>query len=274
MLRFNHHENDWLLGFPHATGLALKDKFLAHLMHRNVAMITSAFLTSIKRKEKGFTVAFTVAAQQHQINADFLVIASGTRPYAPTELLKLAASYPDRVFIGAGELRVADFTPEKHVAILGGGDNAFENAYHLAAMGSQVDIYYRSLPRARREWIERCMSMPNIQLHPSTTTSQYEANKSGISFLANGVPTKADAIAVMYGYQSNADTIEAIAPWLKSTLNRNGFIRVNEYQQTEIPHLYAIGDVTDRPLPCLPSAIGQGSIAAKAIMLDAEGILP
>lgn len=274
MLRFNHHVNDWLLGFPRATGHALKDRFMEHLLHRNTAIITSALPTSIGLEEKGFSIAFTASAQQHRIDTDFLVIASGTRPRAPMGLMRLAANFPDRVFIGTGELCVDDFAPEKHIAIFGGGDNAFENAYHLAARGSKVDIYCRSLARARREWIERCKTLPNILLHHNTITSQYAANGSGVSFLANDAPIEADVIAVMYGYEPNADTLKEIAPWLEPTINQEGFIRVNEYQQTQIPHLYAIGDVTDRPLPCLPSAIGQGSVAAKAIMLDAEGMLP
>ncbi|NCN23355.1 MAG: hypothetical protein GW921_04255, partial [Gallionella sp.] len=61
--------------------------------------------------------------------------------------------------------------------------------------------------------------------------------------------------------------------WLDTAINEKGFIKVNVYQQAPIERVYAIGDVTDRPLPCLPSAIGQGSLAAKAIVLDAEGML-
>jgi len=274
MLRFNHHDNDWLLGFPHATGHAIRDKFTEHLQHRNISTILSALPTAIELGEKGFSIAFSIATQRHQIDADFLVIASGTRPRAPMELMGLAASFPDRFFIGAGDLRIENFAPGMHVAILGGGDNAFENAYHLASNGIKVDIYYRSGTRACREWINRCKLLPNILTYPDTITGQYVVDGNHVSFLANDKPVKVDALAVMYGYEPNTGTLKEIAPWLEPAINKEGFIKVNEYQQTPIQNLYAIGDVTDRPLPCLPSAIGQGSVAAKAIILDAEGMLP
>lgn len=274
MLRLNHHDNDWLLGFPDSTGHAIRDSFLSHLQHRDISIVTSALPTAIARDEGGFAVSFSVSNQQQQIHADFLVIASGTRPRAPVELLSLAAAFPDKFLVGAGELRIDNIPPGAHIAMLGGGDNAFENACQLASRGVSVDVYYRAEARARREWIERCSAMPNIILHPHTSTGDFALDGDKVSFLAGSKPQQADALVVMYGYEPNTETLKEIAPWLKQAMNKEGYIQVNNYQQTSIPHLYAIGDVTDRPLPCLPSAIGQGSVAAKAIMLDAEGMLP
>lgn len=273
MLRFNHHDNDWLLGFPRATGCSIKDRFMQHLHERNLSIVTSALPTSIVREGVGYGIAYTILGRRRQLNADFLVIASGTRPRAPIELESLAASFPDLFLVGAGELCIDRFVEGQHVAILGGGDNAFENAFHLASRGIEVDVYYRAKTSARHEWIARCDLLSNIRLHSDTITSQYAKVGNKVSFFANELPRQADVLAVMYGYQPNTETLIGMGPWLKPAINKEGFIKVNDYQQTVIPHLYAIGDVTSRPLPCLPSAIAQGSIAAKAIMLDAEGML-
>lgn len=273
MLRFNHHGNDWLLGFPGETGQSIGDKFLDHVRRRKINIITSALLTSIDNAGSGFTVNFTVQAQQNRVDAEYLVISSGTRPRSPAEFMMLASQFPDKFLIGAGDLCVDSFSPGQHVAILGGGDNAFENAYHLAQQGIGVSIYFRSKARARREWLIRCSESGNISIHPHTTVGQFVLSGKKACFLANGEIQTADAVAVMYGYEPNTDALREIAPWIGAAIGENGFMKVNAYQQTPIRHLYAIGDVTDRPFHCLPSAIGQGSTAAKAIVLDHEGII-
>ena len=324
MLCFNHHDNDWLLGFPGATGLSILQQFMAHLSQHDFPVITSAALTGLRQDGDGFVVAyaargrtqeqdlrkqgcasgsvtgqnvlpepFCVSREEDKVSqagevvraaADFLVIASGMRPRAPLELTALAAQAPQSCLIGAGELRLDAFAPGQRVAILGGGDNAFENAHHLARRGVKVDLYYRGQPRARREWRDRCAALsPDITLHPQTVTAEFAARgngekgkegATGVVFRANGAPRYADALAVMYGYQPNTDTLARLAPWLGAALDGEGFVQVDEYQRTGIARLYAIGDVTNRPLPCLPSAIGQGSVAAKAIVLESEGRLP
>lgn len=274
MLRFNHHRNDWLLGFSESTGRSIGDRFLEHIRHKNIDIVTSVLITSISHVAERFAINFTDSEYAKQVGVDYLVIASGTHPRAPIDLVKLASQFPDNFFIGAGELRVDSFTAGQHVAMLGGGDNAFENAYHLAQRGVSVDIYYRAKICARCEWVARCQTVQNITIYSHTAVSQFSMSGTKVCFLANNEPRQVDAAVVMYGYEPNTDALRKIAPWLNAAINENGFIKVNTYQKTPINRLYAIGDVTDRPFPCLPSAIGQGSTAARAIALDIEGMLP
>lgn len=274
MLRFNHHRNDWLLGFPDATGLSIRERFVEHLQHHDFPVVTSAPVTALRQSGTGFVAAYPESGRTREIEADFLVVATGTRPRVPVELEALALYSPDKCIVGAGELRVGDFAAGQRVAILGGGDNAFENACHLAQRGVSVDVYYRGEARARREWQSRCAAMPGIALHPRTMTRQFAEQGNGVVFLANDESRHADVVVVMYGYEPNTDTLVNLAPWLGAAVDEHGFVRVDARQRTGIARLYAVGDVTDRPLPCLPSAIGQGSVAAKAIVMESEGAAP
>jgi thioredoxin reductase len=275
MLRLNHHANDWLLGFPGATGLSIRERFMEHLSHHDFPVVTSVSLNGLRRSGEGFSVSYFAGGRAQEAAADFLALASGMRPRAPAELAALAASDPKKFIISAGGLCVDDFSRGQRVAILGGGDNAFENACDLARRGAQIDIYYRGQARARREWQNRCAAMPaRIALHPRTATSRFAAREGGVSFCANGERRFADAVVVMHGYEPNTDALIALAPWLGEVMDEEGFVKVDEYQRTGMARLYAVGDVTNRPLPCLPSAIGQGSVAAKAIVLESEGMLP
>lgn len=271
MLRFNHQRNDWLLGFPEATGLSIRERFLAHVDRHDFSIFTSAQLSSLRRGRQSFDVSIFRDGRSEEISADFLVIASGTHPRAPAELLALSSSYPERCRIGAGELHVEDFVAGQRVAILGGGDNAFENAWLLGQRGVDVDIYFRGEVRARDQWRVRCSAMSEkIVLHSQADLGRFVATTDGVEFLVNDVPHRADVVVVMYGYAPNTGVLRRLAPWMDVVLNDEGFVVVDEYQRTAIARLYAIGDVTARPLPCLPSAIGQGSVAAKAIVIEAE----
>ena len=275
MLRINHHLNDWLLGFPDATGLSIRERFMQHLGRHDFPVVTSASITCLQRNGSGFVVGYSGAGGKQETGVEFLVIANGTRARAPLELTVLAADFPKKCFIGAGALRIDDFSAGQRVAILGGGDNAFENACLLARRGVSVDIYYRGETRARREWQQYCAAASSgVSLHPHTATSRFSVQKEGVHFFADDKPAQADAVVVMYGYEPNTDGLINLAPWLNEVIDTEGFIKVNEYQRTGIAHLYAVGDVTNRPLPTLPSAIGQGSVAAKAIVLESEGMLP
>lgn len=274
MLRFNHHPNDWLLGFPDSTGQLIGDKFLKHIQAKEINLFTSAKLLSVFQKNTGFEVRFEQARKSHSIDAQYLVLAAGTRPFAPTTLEALSIQCPEYICIGAGALSMEQVGNKTTVAVLGGGDNAFENAYQLAQRGVQVAIYCRANISARHEWVSRCVNTPNIVIYSNTVTEQFLVSQKNIHFLANEKRQTVDYVVVMYGYQPNTDTLLATMPWLQTTLNDKGFIKVNTYQQTTINRLYAVGDISDLPLPCLPAAIGQGSVAAKAIALDTEGMLP
>lgn len=268
MLRCNHHANDWLLGFPDATGLGIAEKFLQHLQNKKIQLITSVELSSIEVTAQGFSVGFSSPTVTAEIACASLVLATGMRPRCNDELRNLAYAYPEKFIIGAGALHLEDFAANQRVAILGGGDNAFENAYLIAKRGGRVDVYCRAEVRARDEWQSRCRTMNNISIHPHTHTTHFSVVAGQVQFFTQQQLQQVAKVIVMFGYEPNTAQLKIIAPWLDVICNGQGFIRVNDAQQTDIPQLYAAGDVTNRPHPNLPSSIGQGSVAGKAIGLS------
>lgn len=268
MLRFNHHANDWLLGFSGETGTSIGEKFIRHIDKNGIIVHAGVNIHALEQTTSGFILE--TRGKMHPEQVDYLVVATGTRPRASIGLIQLAEKHPDRVFLGAGQLWVENFTAGQKVALFGGGDNAFENAYQLAKRGVEVAVYHRGVARARREWLDRCHAEPTLRIFPHSDVRDFYVEENAVCFNSNGNTVHAQAIAVMYGYEPNTDRLSRLAPWLRPILDEKGFIKVNDYQKTAIDRVYAIGDVTTRPLPCLPSAIGQGSVAAKAIVLDAE----
>lgn len=272
-LNHNHHENDWLLGFYGATGSSIKASFQAHIDTKNITILTGISISQIAQVDSVFSVDYAYQGQQYQKKFSHLVLACGTRARATKQLFELSQQHPQKVLIGAGSLHLEQENPAAKVAILGGGDNAFENAWQLAQHGLNVDVICRSKPCARQQWVERCKDNAQIQIHWRSLIGYCEVKNDTVYFELNGETKQVDKLLVMFGYQPNTDMLVGIAPWINQALNQNDFIEVNKYQQTNISNLYAIGDITDHPFQSLPLAIGQGSVAAKTIVAIAEGLI-
>lgn len=152
----------------------------------------------------------------------------------------------------------------RKVAVIGGGDSAFENALMLADAGSAVTLISRGAPRARAEFRDRVAGQSNIeQLESARVTSilgndRVEAvalhSKRGASEVA------AEAVVVKIGMTPNTE-------WCARTLDLDptGFIRVDESLRTSVARVWAAGDVTRPQRPSLAVAVGHGAQALAAI---------
>lgn len=275
LLGDNFHKNDWLIGHFADTGHTICEKFVRHVDLKEIKAITGAVLESAFQTSAGFelVVKETSMAQIH-LFSDYLVVASGTSPRATPELYTLQTLCPDRVIIGAGDMRIHDSLAGSDIAILGGGDNAFENALWLAELGNRVHIHVRHTPRARLDFIESCKKHPLVHVHLHSGCTNFRIQDDGIVFNANSTQYTTEFLLVMFGYSPNTAFIEKVAPWMAEILDEHGFIPVDLRQRTPIPNLYAVGDVTNLQFPCIPTAIAQGSVAAKSIVLTAQGLTP
>ena len=177
-----------------------------------------------------------------------VVIATGVKP----RQLKpgASASWPD-VIIGPGEQIMQQNFAGKSVALLGGGDNAFEN-YEFAKMhgAKQVHIYARSI-RAQKQFVSR-VSASDVHIGPyvvDPTTKTVNSNAY-------------DLLIVLYGWEAQAN----FATHLALKYNAKGFIATeHDTAQTSQLGVYAIGEVAQRMHPCIVTAFADGVVAAKAI---------
>jgi thioredoxin reductase len=155
------------------------------------------------------------------------------------------------VIVGPGdEIMSADFQG-KRVALLGGGDNAFENYAFVKERGaSKATIYARTL-RAQKQFVDR------------VPASDIVVGASDVDPAARTVNGQAyDWILVLYGWQANIGFLGD----LQLTRDDRGFVQTDIVDaQTNVPGVYAIGEVAQRMHPCVPTAMADGVVAAKAI---------
>lgn len=279
--RSNFHENLWLLGSPDETGEALTRRLVAHYNRLPVVTHVGSAVMRIAPDDAGFVLGLAAmpadaaravgtpeAGDAQRLRARALLLATGMRPRATAELHALAARSP-RVLIGALSEALRDHVRNAEVLILGGGDNALDHALFLAERGNHVQVATRAGFSARAAFLAACAGRDDIELHPHTTPVRLEL--AGDRVRATW-PHRADSahdwLLVLFGYQPNGDILDAFTGVPRPTLGAGGHVRVDAWQRTDVPGVYAAGDLTETPQPSVAAAIAQGLAAARAIERD------
>jgi thioredoxin reductase (NADPH) len=156
------------------------------------------------------------------------------------------------------------------VAVVGGGDAAFENALLLAATGSEVDLLVRGEVRARSEFRERVAAERRVRLHRDARVAAIlgDEHVTGVRIergsAVEELPTR--GVVIKIGVLPNSEWCRSCVP-----TDAEGYVRVNADLATTARGVWAAGDVA-RPLPpSVPVAIGQGAQAAVAIRKALRG---
>ncbi|KAL1548364.1 glutathione-disulfide reductase [Salvia divinorum] len=157
----------------------------------------------------------------------------------------------------------------KHAVILGGGYIAVEFASIWRGMGAKVDLFYRKeLPlrgfdEEMREVVARNLEGRGINLHPGTSLSELAKIEGGIKVRTDhGEEIVADVVLFATGRAPNSKRLNLEAVGVD--LDKAGAIKVNEYSQTNVPSIWAIGDVTNR-MNLTPVALMEGTYFANTV---------
>ncbi|MCE8517968.1 glutathione-disulfide reductase [Ruegeria pomeroyi] len=187
-------------------------------------------------------------------SAKHILIATGGRPVKPE--IKGA-----ELGITSNEIFHLEKLPER-MLIVGGGYIACEFAGIMNGMGVEVTQYYRGAQILRgfddeaRGLVSEEMCQNGIKLHLGTNVLEMEREGERIRVKAtNGDEELFDQVMFATGRVPNADDLGLEG--LGVELGRKGQIVVDDYSQTAVPSIYAIGDVTDR-VNLTPVAIREG----------------
>lgn len=207
--------------------------------------------------------------EEKWVEAESLIIATG----ASAKWLGLPS---EQKFNGRGvsACAVCDgfFFRDQEVAIVGGGDTACEEALYLSNICSQVHmIIRRGEMRASKIMQERVLAAPNIKIYWHSVTREIlgEDHVTGMEIenLQNGevrtIPIRAFFVAI--GHKPNSDIFKG---WLE--MDEAGYLITKPgTSMTNVPGVFACGDVQDKIYRQAVTAAGSGCMAA----LDAERYL-
>lgn len=195
------------------------------------------------------------------ITSDYVLIACGTRP-AESPLIITDGK---RVF-NSDQLLHLPLIP-RELIVVGGGVIGLEYAAMMTALNTRVTLIDQRptlLDFADHEVIESlCHYLREVgvtfRLGEQVTSVSTDANERVTAHLESGKTVRGDALLYAVGRQANSDLLRLEAAGIHA--DERGRIRVNENFQTEVPHIYAAGDVIGFPALAATS-MEQGRLAA------------
>jgi len=150
----------------------------------------------------------------------------------------------------------------KRIVVVGGGYIAVEFAGIFAGMGADVVQLYRSEQILRgfdddlRSRLADEMGKKGIDVRTGTNVTAIKKTASGVSLtLTDGSTLEADAVMYATGRTPNTKGLGLENAGVE--MAPNGAIKVDEYSRTNVPSIFAVGDVTDR-VQLTPVAIKEG----------------
>lgn len=163
------------------------------------------------------------------------------------------------------------FFREKDIVVVGGGDTAMEEALFLTRFGRSVTVVHRrdSL-RASKIMAERALADPKIsfawnsvveEIHGESRVEALTLRDTAAGSLRR-IP--ADGLFIAIGHQPRSDLVKG-----QVDLDDEGYVLTNEGTKTNLPGVFAAGDLVDHTYRQAITAAGTGCAAA----LDAERYL-
>lgn len=162
------------------------------------------------------------------------------------------------------------FYRDKKIVVVGGGNSAVQEALFLTRFTSHIDLLVRSVLRASdillRE-LDKAVSEGKITVHLATTTDEIIAsdgkNVDKVVGTKDGAKVEfaVDGIFVFVGLKPNTE-------FLKDgpiELDEIGMIKTDANLQTNVPGIFASGDVRSGATAQIASAVGEGATAALKI---------
>ena len=196
--------------------------------------------------EGRFTGPKTVRAGDREITADTIVINVGERP-APLQVP------------GADSVEILDSTTimeldevPAHLVVIGGGNIGLEFGQLFRRLGSDVTIVHHSRQLLGREdpdiagAVRDVLEEDGIRVLLNTSASDLRKRDGGIDVtLDNGSVLHASHVLGAIGRTSNADSLDLGKAGVES--DKRGHIPTNDMLETNVPGIYAIGDVRPGP---------------------------
>ena len=158
----------------------------------------------------------------------------------------------------------------KAVAVVGGGDSAVADALLLSRVAKHVTlIHRRDALRATKIYHESLKNTPNITLCMNARVTELLADKKLFGIRVQDIPSgesrdlDVDGLFISVGRDPNT------ALFADQLALENGYIKAGEDTKTNIPGVYAVGDVRTKLLRQVVTAVADGAMAVHS----AEGYL-
>jgi thioredoxin reductase (NADPH) len=245
-------------GFSQIGGGELAEKMTLHCRKTGVTIHELETVTGLELQGDRKIVKTSKAAYE----ANALIIATGSH-------------YREIGVVGEKEFRgrgvsycgVCDgpLFKGKRVLVVGGGNSAAITTLYLSGIVAEVKVAHRREAfRAEEAYVKDIASKKNVQVFWNTEVREIKGEKlvnKVVLFDNKAGETKelaVDAVFVQVGEAPNSQ----LALESGVEVDEHGYIKIDMFQRTSVPGVYAAGDVTNHPVKQVGTAVGQGITAA------------
>lgn len=249
-------------GFPSGVeGMMLANQFQSQA-ERFGADIEFGEVSSVKKLNN----AIEIIVDNKPILADAVLIATGSS-------YKKTGMPGEDDFYGKGVHYCATcdgaFYRDKKIAVIGGGNSAIQEAIFLTRFASHIDLLVRSKIRASdvlQKELKKYIDEGKITVHLKTTPQKIlslEGKINGIEINQedNIKQLEVEGVFVFIGLNPNTGFLQGSG----IELDEQGLIKTNSRLETNIPGIFASGDVRSGATMQIASAVGEGASAALSI---------
>jgi thioredoxin reductase (NADPH) len=215
--------------------------------------INNEFTNNVEKKKDGFIIT----TGKNSYCTKTVIIATGR------EKAKLNLENEKR-FLGKGVHYCAvcdsSFYKDKITAVVGGGNSAINAALLLSEYSKKVYIIYRKSEfiKAEKILIDKVKENKKIEVLFNSNVSEL-IGKDNLEEIRTDKDKKikVDGLFIEIGSQPNKDIFQNL-----DLEYEKDFIKVNNKQETNIPGIYAAGDITSNILKQIITACGEGAVSA------------
>jgi len=245
-------------GFAEISGAELAEKLTSHC------------------RAVGATIHDLEPVNELQLSGDINTVKTSRTTYgAKAVIISMGSHYKEIGVKGESEFKgkgvsycgVCDgpFFKGKKVLVVGGGNTACITTLYLSGLAAQVYVIHRREAfRAEESLVTDINAKGNIKIMWNTEIQEVKGDKQvrTVTLIDNLTKQNSelvvDAVFVQIGEAPNSQLAKAAGV----EVDEHGFIKVDVRQKTNLPGVFAAGDVTDQPIKQVGTAVGQGITAA------------
>ncbi|MEJ5229194.1 MAG: thioredoxin-disulfide reductase [Pseudothermotoga sp.] len=248
---------DNYLGFP-----SIEGQELARRMKEHAQLLGAEFLGSQVQKLILNAEQRIVKTEDGQsINAGVVMIATGAEPK------KLQVPGEEKFTAkGISYCATCDgyFFKDKDVVVVGGGDTAINDALYLSKIARSVTVVHRrDKLRAVKILQDKAFANQKIKFEFNKIVESFQGDNKLQAVILKDTTTgelstlKIDGVFIAIGLTPNSELVKG-----QVQTDENGYVITNEWMETSLRRVYAIGDVRKKSVRQIITAVSDGAIAA------------
>jgi len=250
------------IGFESIKGWELAQKMSEHAKKFGAEIVTDT-VDRIRREADGWFEVATARGNSYRSQA--VILTAGGTP------VKLGVP-GEKEYAGKGVsyCAVCDgaFFKGEHLAVVGGGDAAVEEADYLTRYASKVTLVHRRAEfRASRLLQERAFANPKIDVIRNTVVPEIAGNEKGVTHAVlenknTGKRSNLDVggVFIFAGFKPNTQLVDGHVDH-----DAGGYLITDNKMMTSMAGLFAAGDVRSQVTRQITTAVGDATTAAIAV---------